>query len=178
MNLKLYNQDNYDRGKNPFIVIIWDIVKRTFFRASLHNMYRYRALLLKMFGCKLGTNVRIRRTCDITYPWKVSIGDNTWIDEEVIIYSLDKIEIGHDCSISRRSFLCTGSHDYTKESFDLLTGPIKIGSSVWIQSEVFIARNVIIGDNTVIGVKSLVTKDQPCKYYCYGQPCKPKKRIL
>ena len=56
---------------------------------------------------------------EITYPWKLSIGDYSWIGDNVVLYSLGEIEIGSNSVISQNSYLCTGSHDYTKESFDI-----------------------------------------------------------
>ena len=42
--------------------LLWAIVAATLFRGSFHNFYGFRAALLRMFGAKLGRNVRIRRT--------------------------------------------------------------------------------------------------------------------
>jgi putative colanic acid biosynthesis acetyltransferase WcaF len=37
----------------------------------------------------------------------------------VVLYSLGEIEIGNNTVISQKSYLCTGSHDYVKETFDI-----------------------------------------------------------
>src|ERR1035437_5729988 len=126
VDLSKYNQEWFDKGKSNIIVMLWFVVQHTIFKLSLHNMYGYRIFILRLFGCKIGKNVKIRRTCEITYPWKVIIGDNTWIDDEVLLYSLDKISIGSNCSISRRSFLCTGSHDIEDPHFRLIVKPIEV----------------------------------------------------
>ena len=87
--------------------------------------------------------------------------DNTWIDDDVILYNLDYIKIGSNCSISRRSFLCTGSHDITKETFDLITKPIVVEDSVWIQADCFIAQGVTIGEGSIVGARKNVFKNVP-----------------
>lgn len=176
VDLAKYDQSWFDRGRNSFIVILWFIVNETLFRWSLHNMYGYRAFLLRIFGCRVGKNTRIRRRVEITYPWKVTIGDNTWVDDDVLLYSLGNINIGSNCSISRRSFLCTGSHDISDEKFNLVIKPINISDGVWIQSCCFISQGVDIGKNCVIGVQSTVLKSMPDNMVCYGIPCRPIKR--
>jgi putative colanic acid biosynthesis acetyltransferase WcaF len=128
-----------------------------------------------LFGCKIGKGVKIRRTCEITYPWKVKIGDFSWIDDEVILYSLDKITIGSNCSISRRSYLCTGSHKENDKSFNLIVKPIIIEKGTWIQVECFIAQGIKIGENCVIRARSTVLKNTPKNMICEGSPCRPLK---
>ena len=53
-----------------------------------------------------------------------------WIGDEVLILSLAPVKIGSNVCISQRAFLCTGSHDFRSEGFDLITKPIEIGEEV------------------------------------------------
>ncbi|MCX8128915.1 MAG: WcaF family extracellular polysaccharide biosynthesis acetyltransferase [Clostridia bacterium] len=179
VDLSKYNQQWFDRGRSSITVLIWYIVQHTLFKFSLHNMYGYRAFWLRLFGCKAGKNVKVRRTCEITYPWKVEIGDNSWVDDEVLIYSLDKIVIGSNCSITRRSFLCTGNHDIEDPYFGLVVKPITVKDGAWIQADCFVGQGVVIGQNCVVGARSSVFNDLPDNMICYGTPCKPVKgRVL
>ena len=68
----------------------------------------------------------------------MSIGKNTWIGESAWLMNLDQITIGDNVVISQRALLCTGSHDWSKESFDLITKPITVEDGVWICADVFI----------------------------------------
>lgn len=175
VNLKDYDQSWYSRGKSNIVVMLWYIVNHTLFKFSLHNMYQYRNFWLKLFGCKVGKSVIVRRTCEITYPWNVTIEDNSWIDDEVLIYSLGKIHIGKNCAISRRSYLCTGSHDISDPSFGLIVKDINVNEGAWIQADCFIAQGITIGKNCVIGARSSVFKNMPDNMICYGNPCIPVK---
>ena len=65
-------------------------------------------LLLRLFGAKLGKGVKVRSSAKFTYPWKVSIGNHSWIGDNVQFYSLEEIHIGANCVISQESYLCTG----------------------------------------------------------------------
>jgi putative colanic acid biosynthesis acetyltransferase WcaF len=114
------------RGGNKFKVQLWDIVHFFLFRPSPQFMYGYRNFLLRIFGAKIGKKVLIRSSVKITYPWKLVIGDNTWIGEDCYIYNLENIHIGSNVSIAHRNFFNTGGHDYNKATFDIFAKPIKI----------------------------------------------------
>jgi putative colanic acid biosynthesis acetyltransferase WcaF len=161
------------RGKPAWIVQLWWIVQLFFFRFSPQALFGWRRFLLRLFGAKIGKNVLIRPTAQFTYPWKVSIGDRSWIGDDVVLYSLANITVGSDTVISQQSYLCTGSHDHTKLSFDLVAEPINIGNQVWIASRAFIAPGVTIADGSVIGMGSMVLDNLPGGMICYGSPAKP-----
>ena len=158
------------RGRYAWIVQLWWLIQDTLFRWSPQFLYGWRCFLLRLFGAKIGRGVLIRPTTRITYPWKINIGDYSWIGDDVVLYSLGNIEIGSHTVISQNSYLCTGSHDFTRPTFDIFARPIKIGTQVWIASDVFIAPGVMIGDGTVVGARSTVYKDLPAGKICYGNP--------
>ena len=85
--------DNF-RGKNKFIVQLWWIVQSLFFNTSPQFMFGWRRFLLRLFGSKIGCNVKIRPSVKVTYPWKLTIGDYSWIGDEVILYNLGKFSLG------------------------------------------------------------------------------------
>ena len=66
------------------------------------------------------------------YPWHLSVGDNSWIGEEVWIDNLADVEIGRNCCVSQGAMLLCGNHDYTKASFDLKTGTIVLKDGAWV----------------------------------------------
>lgn len=172
IDLSNYNQDWYSRGRNSFTVMIWWVVQGTLFRFSIHNMYKWRNFLLRMFGAKVGNNVKIRASAHFTYPWKVSIGENSWIGDNVKLYSLDEIKIGSNCVISQESYLCTGSHDMTNPYFTLETYPITIKDGAWIASDVFIYPGVTINELAVVAARSTVIRDVNYNEVHAGSPAK------
>ena len=160
------------RGGGKFKVQLWGLVQYFLFHTSPQFMYGYRNFLLKIFGAKIGKNVLIRPSVKITYPWKLSIGDNTWIGEDCYLYNLAEIKIGSNVSIAHRNFFNTGGHEYTKTTFDIFAKPITINDQVWITSEVYVSPGVTVNKGTVIGVRSVVFKDIPEGVVCYGNPAK------
>lgn len=176
VDLTKYNQSWYSRGKSSWYILLWWFIQGTIFRFSIHNMYKFRNFLLKLFGAKIGKNVKIRSTAKITYPWKVEIGDNTWIGDDVVLYSLDNIKIGSNCVISQRSYICTGSHDIESESFNLIVKPITIEDYSWIAADVFVGQGVTIREGSVIAARSSIYKDSEPWMVYVGNPAKPVKK--
>ena len=174
-NLNLYKTPNDFRGRSKIIVQLWWIVQASLFRLSPQLMYGWRRFLLRSFGAKIGKNVIIRPSAQITYPWKLIIGDNSWIGDEVVLYSLGEIEIGSNSVISQRSYICTGTHDYRSNDFSIHAEKITIGSKCWLATDVYVAPSVTIGDFTVVGARSSVFSDLPEGKICLGSPAKPVK---
>lgn len=172
IRLDLYSQINYSRGRSNIVVLLWWLIQGTLFRFSIHNMYGWRRLLLRLFGAKIGKNVQVRSTAKFTYPWKVEIGDYSWIGDNVEFYSLDNIEIGSHCIVSQNSYLCTGSHNLQDPYFGLITKPIIIKDGAWVASDVFVYPGVIINEMAVAAARSTVIKDIPYNEIHAGSPAK------
>lgn len=165
--------------ENRLLRFLWDLVYTVLFRYSPKPFHQWRSLILRVFGAKIGTNVRVYPKVIIWAPWNIEIGDESGIANGVILYSQGKIIIGEKVVVSQGTHLCTGSHDYTKSNFPLFTIPIIIENYAWIAAESFIHPGVTIGEGCVIGARSVVTKNTPSWTVCSGNPCKPlKKRIL
>jgi putative colanic acid biosynthesis acetyltransferase WcaF len=171
IDLRQYDQSWFDRGRPGWFVLLWWLVQGITFPLTPHNFHALRCGLLRFFGAKIGRGVNIRPTARFTYPWKVEIGDYSWIGDDVVIYSLDHIKIGTQCVISQQCYLCTGSHDFQDQKFGLITAPINIGNGVWLAINCFIAPGVNVGANTVIGARSSVFKDIPEGQVAWGSPC-------
>lgn len=175
-NLDRFTVPNGFRGKSSFIVQLWWFVQSTFFKWSPQVLYGWRVFLLRLFGAEIGRNVIIRPSVKITYPWKLKIGDNSWIGDNAELYSLGKITIGANSVISQKSYLCTGSHDYLSSSFDIFSSPITIGNGVWVATDVYIAPGVKIEDDVLVGARSSVFKNLERNFVYLGSPAQKIKR--
>jgi putative colanic acid biosynthesis acetyltransferase WcaF len=160
------------RGRSAAYVQLWWLVQSTLFALSPQVMYGWRRWLLRLFGAKIGVNVLLRPTCRVTYPWKLAIGDYSQIGDQVELYTLGEIEIGDCAVVSQRSYICTGTHDYTAPTFDIYAQKIVIESEAWIATDVFVAPGVRIGRGAVIGARSSVFKDVPPEAICIGAPAR------
>jgi putative colanic acid biosynthesis acetyltransferase WcaF len=172
-DLSLFRLPRGFRGRSAFLVQLWWIVQASVFRWSPQFAYGWRRFLLRLFGAQIGKAVIIRPTATITYPWKLRIGNYSWIGDHVILYTLDLITIGEHTVVSQGSHLCAADHDYEEPTFSIRSKPIMIGNQVWIASDVFIAPGVTIGDAAVVGARSLVFRNLPATMICFGNPCVP-----
>ena len=173
VDLRKYDQSWFNRGRPSWFVLLWWFVQAVAFPLTLHNFNFLRVGLLRLFGAKIGQGVVIRPTARFTFPWKVKIGDYSWIGDDVFFYSLDLISVGKHTVISQKSYLCTGSHDYQDPAFGLTISPIKIENGVWVATDCFIGPGVEIGANSVVGARSSVWRSLPPGQVCWGTPCRP-----
>ena len=166
------------RGRPAWFVQLWWAVHATLFRLSPQVLFGWRRFLVRLFGGTVGKGVLLRPTVNITYPWKVSIGDFSWVGDDVTLYSLGKIEIGNNVVISQRSYLCTGSHDMESPSFEIFEKPIVVENESWVATDVFVGPGVRIGRGAVVGARSTVLHNLPPMMVCVGNPAKPIKPRL
>jgi putative colanic acid biosynthesis acetyltransferase WcaF len=150
----------YDKGRSVIVQVAWLLVgKSVLSQWWCPNSIRIRAL--RLFGAKIGKGVLIRHDVTIHWPWKLAVGDNSWVGENVWILNLEPVRIGSDTCISQDALLCTGSHDRHSPSFEFDNGPIVIGDCVWVAARATVLRNVTIGDNATVGATALVANDVP-----------------
>ncbi|MWW24433.1 putative colanic acid biosynthesis acetyltransferase [Algibacter lectus] len=161
--------DNF-RGKPGWYVQLWWLTQSLFFKTSPHVLYGWRRFLLRLFGAQIGKKVIIRPSAQITYPWKVKIGDYSWVGDDVVLYSLGDIEIGENSIISQKSYICTGTHDYSKSDFPILAKKITIGNGCWLATDVFVSPGITIADGVVVGARSTVIKDLDAASVYVGSP--------
>jgi putative colanic acid biosynthesis acetyltransferase WcaF len=116
--------------------------------------------------------VLIRPTTTIVHPWLLEMGDWSVLADGVTVYNLGPIRIGTHTVISQNTYLCAGTHDYTREDLPLVRPPITIGNGVWVAAAAFIGPGVTIGDNSVVGACAVVARDVPPGVVVAGNPAK------
>ena len=167
------------RGKNAFVVQIWWLCQASLFRFSPRMFNGFRGMLLRFFGAEIGKNCIIRPTVRITYPWKLKMGDNCWIGDNVCLYTLGNIAVGSNTVISQGAHLCAADHDARSMSFQIRDRPIIIGDSCWIAADCFVAPGATVEDGSVISARSTVFGLMPAWKICAGSPCRPlKDRVI
>ena len=117
--------------------------------------------LLRVFGAQIGDGVLIRHRVRIQWPWKLTIGNNSWVGTDVELYNLDHITIGNDVCISQHTYVCTGSHDRHSPTFEFDNAPIVLEDGVWLCARSTVLRGVTVGANTTVAATALVTRSVP-----------------
>jgi putative colanic acid biosynthesis acetyltransferase WcaF len=161
------------RGRSGLVVQLWWFVQAVFFRGSPQVMYGFRRWLLRLFGAQIGKGVIVRPSVTIPYPWKLQIGDHSWIGDHAVLYCFAKITIGKNVVISQKSYLCAGTHDYRSPGFEIQAFPIVIEDEAWLAADVFVAPGITVGRGAVVGSRSSVFGDLPGMMVCVGSPARP-----
>jgi putative colanic acid biosynthesis acetyltransferase WcaF len=120
---------------------------------------RLRPAVLRAFGAQLGSNVFIRHRVRILWPWKLEVGNDCLIGEDVWLLNLEPIVVGSDVCLSQGVFLCTGSHDHRSADFAYDNGPIEIQDGAWVAAQALVLRGVTVGVGCVVGARAVVRRD-------------------
>lgn len=169
-NLQQYNNNIYYPGASYLQRILWFCINAFIFKSSLLPSSILKVFILRLFGAKVGNNVIIRHQVNIKYPWFLSIGNDTWIGEQVWIDNLVSVTIGSNVCLSQGAMLLTGNHDYSKSTFDLITGEIVLKNGVWIGAKAIVCPNVCIEEHSVLTAGSIGNKNMEAYGIYQGNP--------
>jgi putative colanic acid biosynthesis acetyltransferase WcaF len=161
---------NYTRNRPIWVMASWQIVKWAFFKTALPWPNSVKKKLLTLYGAKIGLGVVIKPQVNIHLPWKLQVGDYTWLGEEVYILNLEPVAIGSHACLSQRAFLCTGNHNYRDPSFSYINKPITIKDGAWIGAQAFVGPGVTIDTDTVVAAGSIVTRSVGPNQIVAGNP--------
>lgn len=153
--------------------VIWGLAWAILFRPSPRICFGWRRLLLRAFGAQMGARTNVYPSTWIWAPWNLTMHSGSCLAERVDCYSVDRVELGENATVSIRSFLCTASHDIRDPGRKLVTAPIVIGPDVFIFAEAFVGPNVRIGEGAVLGARAVVVRDVPAWTVVAGNPAKP-----
>jgi len=159
VDLSKFSTGGFDRGAGTLKEALWLVVSRVLFQWCPFCLSPLKRTALRLFGASVGKGVVIKPEVKITFPWKLKLGDHVWLGEECWLLNLAPITIASHACISQRAFLCTGNHNYTSPTFDLVTKPIQIGQAAWIGASAFVSPGVTVGTHAVLAVGSVATKD-------------------
>lgn len=149
------------------------------FRCSPRLCWEWRNFLLRLFGAKIGKNVQINPSAKVFIPWNLEIGDWSAIGFDVLIYNLGVLKIGEKVTLSHKSHICGGTHDYCEESLPLIKSDITIEGGAWVCAEAFVGPGVTVGEGSVLAARGVAVKDLESWSVYGGNPAKLiKERIL
>lgn len=160
--LDLANYRNRHSLKSKILRACWNLTWALLGRwtpehSRIFNVWR--VMLLKLFGAKIGKSCVFKSSCEVWQPWNLTMGDYVALSEHVICYTVDKITIGSQTTISRDVFLCCASHDVTSPIMELTYAPIAIGSNAWIAARAIVMPGRTVGDGAVVAAGGVVASD-------------------
>ncbi len=174
MQLALQHYRNRHSVKSKVLRVIWNVVWLLLFRTTPRGtIFRaWRVFLLRGFGATLGEGCYILPTCKIWQPWRLEMGDYSWLSQNVDCYAVDQIKIGKQSIVSQDAFLCTASHDITSPIMELTTKPIVIEDQVWVCARAIVMPGVTLHEGCVVAAGAVVTKDVPAWTVVGGNPAR------
>lgn len=149
---------------------LWYYLNALVFKTSLLPISSFKVFLLRSFGAKVGKGITIKPGVNIKYPWNLIIGNQTWIGENVWIDSLVLVIIGDHVCLSQGAVILTGSHDYKKTSFNLITNSVILENGVWICAGAIVNSGVTACSHAVLTAGSVANKNLEAFYVYQGNP--------
>jgi len=178
-DLSSYNNYPYHPGGNAFKRILWHYTNIVFFKSGLFPFYGLKVFLLRLFGAKIGKKVEFKPNVNIKYPWFLNIGDEVWIGENVWIDCLVMVTLGANVCLSQGATILTGSHNYKKRSFDLITQSVVLEDGAWIGAGAMVNLGVTVGSHAVLTSGSVATKNLDAYGIYQGNPAvKVRDRVI
>jgi putative colanic acid biosynthesis acetyltransferase WcaF len=159
VDLSCFANPEYDPGRGVIARTLWYYVSLLVFESGWLPLSGPKRRLLRLFGARVGEGVVIKPQVRIKYPWRLAIGDHCWIGQDVWIDNIDDVRIGSHVCVSQYAYLCTGSHDPSRITFDLIHKPIIVEDGAWLAARCMVLPGVTVGANAIVAGGSVVARD-------------------
>lgn len=154
---KAFQKKGFQIGTSRLRLMFWYLTSMLIFKSGIMPFSNVLVFLLRLFGAKIGNDVRIKPGIYVRYPWKLTIGDHSWL-ADCYIDNLDQVTIGKNVCISQQAMLLTGNHNYNLVEFDLFTKPIDLADGVWIGAKTLVLPGVTALSHSVLTAGSTAAK--------------------
>jgi len=158
------------RGAPIWIEALWFFVGLPILRSHLIPWSGLRRVVLRIFGAQIGTGVHIKPGLRVKFPWYLSVGDYSWLGEDLWIDNLARVTIGAHCCLSQGAYLCTGNHDWSSANMRLFSKPITCERGSWIGARATLCPGVVVGAGAMVAVGSVITANVPAMEIHAGVP--------
>ncbi|NJM99042.1 MAG: colanic acid biosynthesis acetyltransferase WcaF [Phormidesmis sp. RL_2_1] len=167
---------SYNAGASFLAQLLWFYIGSPLLMAYWLPFSGLKVRILRLFGAAIGAGVRIKPGVRVKFPWRLSVGDSCWLGENVWIDNLAPVVLDHNVCLSQGVYLCTGNHDWSKPTFDLRTGAIRIEHSAWIGAKAVVGPKVTVGEGAVLSLGSVASASLACWTIYAGNPAQPIKK--
>ena len=152
------------------MLALWLLVEAVFVTNSLQISSGLRARALRAFGAEIGRGAILRPRMRVKFPWKLRIGDRSWVGEGVWIHNQDRVDIGSDVVLSQETFITTGSHRH-RVDMALITRPVLIEDGVWLTSRCIVLGGARVGRSALARPTTVVAGPVPANAVVSGPDC-------
>ncbi|NBF03352.1 transferase [Pseudomonas sp. Fl5BN2] len=146
------------------------------------RFFSFRAMLLRLAGVEIHTDVRFCGRGWIYGRGRLSIGEETWLSPGVVFHTHSDadIRLGARCDIGHGVEFIPGSHEIGSHQRRAGKGtalPITVGTGCWLGARSIVLGGVTIGDGAVVAAGSVVTRDVAANTMVAGVPAVVKRQL-
>lgn len=132
------------------LIWFWKMFDRSPIGLNLWLGLRFRCMLARHIFDHMGNGVKIHHGVDLTYGYKLSVGDGAVIHQGVLLHDRGGIKIGKNAVIG--SFARIFSHSYSNDATgDVRLQPTTIGDGARIGSHEIIMGGTNVAPGEVVG---------------------------
>jgi len=143
---------------------------------------RLRPPLLRLFGARIGRNVRIAQKVFIGQPGHLTIDNDVVINVGAFIDCSAPVYLGEKVRVGYQGMIVTGSHTaensvYRRREGNHVRRPVRVERGCWIQSRSMIGPGVTMAEGcTLLAYGVLLDTTVPNGEYC-GIPASRKRDL-
>ena len=179
VHLASFQNDWYDPGANALVRSAWMLLGSLFLSSWFPWPSALKCTLLRAFGARVGKGVIIKPRVNVKYPWRLTVGDYSWIGEGVWIDSLALVRIGSNACLSQGVMIETGNHDWSRISFDLKVKSVVIEDGAWAAVKSLLLPGAHLATHAVLGAGAVLAGDtEPYGIYTGVPARKVKERVI
>ena len=160
----------FDPGRSYPVRALWVVVEALVLLNPIVTSYGLKRWLLRRFGAHVGRNVIVKPNVHVKYPWRLSVGDNSWLGERCWIDNFVQVAIGANVCISQGAYLCTGNHDWSDPAMTRFVEPVTVEAGAWVGAFARIAPGVTVGENAVVTLGSVLLENAEASGIYSGNP--------
>ena len=151
---------------------LWQVVWLLLYRPTPVFLFAWRILLLRLFGARIAGSTYPYPSVHIWAPWNLTMERGSCLGARVNCYNVARVMLGPKALVSQGAYLCTASHNFASEDFELMIAEISIGENAWVTTEAYVGPGVHVGEGAIVGARAVVTKDVPAQEIVAGNPAR------
>jgi putative colanic acid biosynthesis acetyltransferase WcaF len=151
---------------------LWSLCWIFLYRPSPRIAHAWRAMLLRLFGARLGPKCHFYPASRVWAPWNLVCEDTVLVADGAELYNPSAMVLASHAIVSQGAYLCGATHDYNDPAFPVVSYPMRMGRFSWVAARACVSPGVNLGDGAILGMAALATRDlEPWSIYA-GVPAR------
>ena len=150
--------------------LLWSVVWLLLYRPSPRPLHAWRAMLLRLFGARIGANCHFYPGSKIHSPWNLLCDDQVTAADGVEIYNPAPLKLGSHVILSQGAYLCGATHDFDDPAFPLLAYAMEVGPYAWICARASVGPGINVAEGAVLGLGAVATRNLEAWKVYAGSP--------